>query len=57
MYLHRLLLLLIPAVYLMLPMVVDWWQSHPEPWFQPFVAWLALVLFLLLLDMRRRDDV
>jgi len=57
MYLHRLLLLLLPALYLMLPMVVDWWQAYQGPWHHPFLAWLAFILFLILLDRRRKPDV
>ncbi len=57
MHLHRLLLLLLPALYLLLPMVVDWWQAWQGPWYHPFLAWLALILFLIMLDRRRNHDV
>lgn len=57
MQMHHLLMLLIPAVYLVMPMLVDWWLESHAPWYQLFIGWLILVLLLLLLDRRRENDV
>lgn len=54
---HRLLLLLIPAIYLIGPMLVDWWLESRAPWYQVFIIWLIAVAGLVLLDKRRENDV
>ncbi len=54
MYLHRVLLLLIPAVYLLFPLVIDWWQDLQGPWFRHFAAWTAIVVIAFIIEQRRK---
>lgn len=54
MYFHRLLLLLIPAAYLLLPLVIHWWQTLEGPWYLPFMTWAAAVVVAFITEQRRK---
>jgi len=54
MYSHRLLLLLLPAAYLLAPLIINWWQQLDGPWFRPFLVWLGVVIAAIIIEKRRR---
>lgn len=55
MYFHRVLLLLIPGLYMVLPLIIDSWQSLTTPWYLPYIAWLVIILLAFLIERRPRD--
>lgn len=55
MYFHRVLLLLIPAIYMVAPLLIDSWQSMDTPWYLPFAAWLSVIIFAYVIEQRRSD--
>ena len=55
MYFHRVLVLLIPAIYMVLPLVIDSWQSVNPPWYLPFIAWLCVIILAFIIERRHRD--
>ncbi len=57
MYFHRVLLLLAPGLYIMLPLIIDWWQHLAGPWYKPFLVWALLILTAFLIERRRRHNV
>jgi len=57
MYFHRVLLLLIPGLYIILPLIIDWWQQLEGPWYKPFLAWTLLVIAAFAVDRRRGRNV
>ncbi len=58
MFLHRSALLMILGCFLAVPVLLDWWLAPSAAWYRPFLIWLLLIAFCLLLDLRRgRHDV
>jgi hypothetical protein len=57
MYFHRVLLLLIPTIYLVVPLVIDSWQSMNGPWYLPYLAWLSIVIIAFTLERKRCNNV
>ncbi|WP_286240108.1 hypothetical protein [Neptuniibacter halophilus] len=55
MYFHRVLLLLIPALYMVLPLIIDSWQALRGPWYLPYFAWAMVILIAFLVEKRRHD--
>ncbi|MDO6515230.1 MULTISPECIES: hypothetical protein [Neptuniibacter] len=55
MYFHRLLILLVIMLYLVVPLVIDSWQSMDTPWFLPYIIWLAVIAIAFLIDRKRSD--
>ncbi|WP_156473545.1 hypothetical protein [Neptuniibacter pectenicola] len=55
MYFHRLLILLILMLYLVVPLVIDSWQSIDAPWYLPYIIWLAIILIAFLVERERTD--
>lgn len=56
MYFHRVLLLLIPAVYMIIPLLIDSWTAMEPPWYAPYLLWLGIILLAVLIE-RKRDHV
>lgn len=54
MYFHRLLLLLLPAAYVLAPLIINWWQEMDGPWFRPFVVWISVVVAAIIIEQRRQ---
>lgn len=54
MYLHRLLLLLIPALYLLLPPFINGLQQLNGPWYRPFIIWSVVVIIAAIIEGKRR---
>ncbi len=55
MYFHRLLLLLIPAIYMVLPLIIESWQTLNGPWYLPYLIWLGVIIIAYLIERRHRD--
>lgn len=53
MLLYRVLLLLIPGIYWLIPLIIDLWQQIYGPWYQPFIAWLVVIVLAYIADRRR----
>lgn len=54
MYIYRLVFLLVLAIYIFSPTLMDWWTEPGSVWYQPFLVWLALIGLAVWLE-RRRD--
>ncbi len=52
---HRVLLLFIPALYLLLPLLIHSWQQMNAPWYTPYAVWCAVIIFAFLIEKRSRD--
>lgn len=55
MYFHRVLLLLIPAIYMVLPLLIDSWQSMQTPWYIPYLVWSGIIILAFLIERRHHD--
>lgn len=55
MYFHRVLLLIIPALYMVAPLLIDSWQRLQTPWYIPYLVWLVVIVLIFLIEQRRRD--
>jgi len=53
MYIYRLVFLLVLAVYIFSPTIMDWWIETDSAWYRPFLIWLVLIALAFWLDMRR----
>ncbi|WP_179105618.1 hypothetical protein [Vreelandella utahensis] len=56
MYIYRLVFLLVLAIYIFSPDIMDWWVAPGSAWYQPFGIWLALIALAFWLDHRRDGD-
>jgi hypothetical protein len=52
---HRILLLLIPSLYFLLPLLINSWQQIDPPWFIPYLVWFFIIIFAFLIERRKRD--
>ena len=58
MSLYRLIAVLILAVYLLSPDLVDTWSHSERSWYSPFIAWFILILLVAWLEHKRgRNDL
>lgn len=55
MYFHRILLLIFLGLYMVVPLVIDSWQSLNAPWYLPYIAWLFIILLAYFIERRTRD--
>lgn len=53
MYIYRLVFLLVLAIYIFSPVVVDWWADPEGAWYRPYLIWLALIGLAIWLESRR----
>lgn len=53
MYIYRLVFLLILAVYIFSPNILDWWITPGSAWYAPYLFWACLILLGLWLEWRR----
>lgn len=53
MYIYRLVFLLVLAIYIFSPVVIDWWAEPGGAWYRPYVIWLALIGVAIWLESRR----
>lgn len=55
MHFHRVLLLLIPALYMVAPLLIDSWQGLQLPWFAPYLVWLAVIILMFIVERGYRN--
>lgn len=53
MYIYRLVFLLVLAIYIFSPNIMNWWIVPGSAWYRPFLIWLALVGLAFWLEVRR----
>lgn len=53
MYIYRLVFLLVLAIYIFSPNILDWWIRPGSIWYSPFLAWTALIALGFWLEWRR----
>lgn len=53
MYIYRLVFLLVLALYIFSPVVVDWWAEPGSAWYRPYAIWLAIIVLAFWLESRR----
>lgn len=53
---YRLGPVLLIALYMFSPMMMDWWLSEDSTWYRPFAIWFLLIAFYLWLNHKRGDD-
>lgn len=59
MYDYRLGLLLLVGVYLISPIMLDWWLDTSNAWYRPFAFWFILLLCFIWLNNKQQhhDDL
>lgn len=53
MYIYRLVFLLVLAIYIFSPNIMNWWIAPGSAWYRPFLIWLAMVGLAFWLEVRR----
>ncbi|MBL3557891.1 MAG: hypothetical protein ABJM11_04770 [Marinobacter sp.] len=53
MYIYRLVFLLVLAIYIFSPNILDWWTSPENAWYSPYVIWAGLIAIGFWLEWRR----
>lgn len=56
MYIYRLVFLLVLAIYIFSPKLMDWWIAPGSAWYQPFLVWLVLIALAVWLEKRRDSN-
>ena len=56
MYVQRSIMVLVIGVLLFFPGVQDWLGGQNSEWYRPFLIWLAIILFALLLQQVKDTD-
>jgi hypothetical protein len=53
MYIYRLVFLLVLAIYVFSPNILDWWMSSGSVWYSPYLIWAGLIAIGVWLEWRR----
>lgn len=53
MYIYRLVFLLVLAIYIFSPNILDWWTSPENVWYSPYAIWAGLIVIGFWLEWRR----
>lgn len=53
MYLYRLVFLLILAIYVFSPVIMDWWIDPGSSWYRPYLIWFTIIVLAVWLEQRR----
>ena len=53
MYLYRLVFLLILAIYVFSPVIMDWWIDPGSTWYRPYLIWFVIIVLAIWLEQRR----
>ncbi|MDF1762647.1 MAG: hypothetical protein P1U57_04475 [Oleibacter sp.] len=56
MYDYRLSLVVLVGIYLISPIMMDWWLDVSGAWYRPFVIWLILIVLYIWLNRGQRQD-
>lgn len=50
MYTYRVILLLVFAMFVFSPIIIDWWLAPTDAWYRPFAVWLVLIVLSIALQ-------
>jgi len=53
MYIYRLVFLLVLAIYIFSPNILDWWIAPGNVWYSPYLIWAGLIVLRSWLEWRR----
>ena len=53
MYIYRLVFLLVLAMYIFSPTILDWWIAPGNVWYSPFIIWGGMIAIGVWLEWRR----
>ncbi|WP_165794779.1 hypothetical protein [Marinobacter fuscus] len=53
MYIYRLVFLLVLALYIFSPNILDWWTAPENAWYSPYLIWGGLIVIGFWLEWRR----
>ncbi|WP_018402541.1 hypothetical protein [Marinobacter gelidimuriae] len=53
MYIYRLVFLLVLAIYVFSPNILNWWMSSGSAWYSPYLIWAGLIVIGVWLEWRR----
>ena len=56
MYHYRLGMAFLVGIYLLSPIVMDWWLDSHGAWYRPFAIWGGLIALTLWLEQKRKLD-
>jgi hypothetical protein len=56
MYIYRLVFLLVLAIYVFSPNILDWWISSGSAWYSPYLIWAGLIAIGIWLEWRRNPN-
>jgi len=57
-YLDRVILLLLLALFLLLSPLIEWWAADDSPWYAPYLIWGVLILLTYRLqDYLKRHEL
>lgn len=56
MYDYRLGLLFLAIIFILSPVVMDWWSSANGDWYRPFLIWLVFITGLMILHRSKGRD-
>jgi|GEM_PF-614600 len=55
MYVYRLILILVLAIYYFSPAIFSWWLAKNEVWYQPFLLWGGVIGAVMLLHLSLKN--
>ncbi|HET8848417.1 MAG: hypothetical protein VX939_02755 [Pseudomonadota bacterium] len=53
MYIYRLVFLLVLAIYIFSPNILDWWTAPDNAWYSPYLIWGGMIAIGFWLEWRR----
>ena len=56
MYDYRVSLLLVIGLYILSPVIIDWWLVPGSAWYSPFAFWLFLIIAYVWVQFKRGSD-
>lgn len=56
MSMYRLIAVLILAVYLLSPRMIEAWANTEHPWYSPFLIWMLLITLTAWFELKRSRD-
>jgi hypothetical protein len=54
MYVYRLVFLLILAIYLFSPVIMEWWIGPQSAWYRPYLIWAIIIAIAFWLERKTR---
>ena len=56
MYDYRLSLLMLVGIYLISPVMMDWWLDDRAAWYRPFGIWALLIALYIGFNSKQKDN-